>query len=79
MAWEAFVTLRGTSEDVAVVSCVWNGGEADEFTYDAGARKISTAEKVKIVSEAKAALAAHVLKAGRETTLSGVVTTALNA
>lgn len=78
MAWEAFVKLRGDSDDVANVTCVWNRGEVDEFRYSRDA-KISTAEKNKIVAEAKAALAAHVAKVGRETTLSGVVTTALNA
>ena len=78
MAWEAFVKLRGDSEDVAFVTCIWNRGEVDEFSYSRDA-KISAAEKVKLVAEAKAALAAHVAKVARESTLSGLVTTALNA
>ena len=78
MAWEATVQLRDESEDVGIVTCIWNSGEADEFSYSRSAR-MTTAEKVKLVAEAKAALAAHVEKVAREATLAGIMATALNA
>ena len=78
MAWEATVKLRGTSDDVGLVTCVWNRGEADEFSYSRMA-KVTTAEKVKLVAEAKAAQVVHGATVARETTLAGIVATALNA
>lgn len=77
MAWEASVQLRDNSEDVCLVTCIWNRGELDEFSYSRVAR-ITAAEKEKLANEAHAALAVHAEKVARESTLAGIMATELN-
>lgn len=78
MAWTAQVKLRGDSADVGLVTCIWNEGQADEFTYSRLA-KVTTKEKARIVTEAKAAQEQFSTKVARESALSGLMATALNA
>lgn len=78
MAWSSRITLKPDSDDVGMVTVVWNEGLPDELTLNLGPWRVSHAGKVDIVAAATAKKASLEAKAIKETNLEGILDAALN-
>lgn len=78
MAWASRIILKPDSDDVGIVTVVWNEGLPDELALNLGPWLVSHASKVDIVAAATAKKAALEAKATKETNLEGILDAALN-